>query len=96
MDKAIILSELRRVKPELQRKYGLSEIALFGSYSRDEQTLKSDIDLMLDFENITYNKLFGCAMELEELFRDKKVQVVTRDGIKPRYFEVIKPDLIYA
>ncbi len=96
MDKSTILSELRRVKPELQKKYGLSEIALFGSYSRDEQTPESDIDLMVDFEPIIAKKFFHCVFELKDLFTDKEVQVVIRDGIKPRYFEAIKPDLIYA
>jgi predicted nucleotidyltransferase len=96
MDKQTILMELRRVKPELQQRYGLSEIALFGSYSRDEQTPESDIDLMLYFEKLNADKFFECAFALERLFRDKKVQVVSKGGIKPRYFEAIKPDLLYA
>jgi hypothetical protein len=96
MDKQTILTELRRVKPELQQKYGLTEIALFGSYSRDEQTPESDIDLMLDFDPVSYKNFVNCAYTLEEISHDKKVQVVIRDGIKPRYFEAIKPDLIYA
>jgi predicted nucleotidyltransferase len=96
MDKAIILSELRRVKPELQQKYGLSEIALFGSYSRDEQTPESDIDLMVDFQTIKAKNFFHCAFALQKVFDGQKVEVVIRDGIKPRYFEAIKPDLIYA
>jgi predicted nucleotidyltransferase len=96
MDKATILSTLRRVKPEFQQKYGLTEIALFGSYSRDEQTPESDIDLMVDFEPIVAKNFFQCAYMLEELFTGKKVQPVLKDGIKPRYFEAIKPDLIYA
>jgi predicted nucleotidyltransferase len=40
MDKLIILQKLRMLKPILQQNYGLSEIALFGSYSRDEQRQK--------------------------------------------------------
>ncbi len=96
MDKAVILSELRRVKPELQQKYGLTEIALFGSYSRDEQTPESDIDLMLYFEKPDVDKFFECAFTLENLFQKKKVQVVSKGGIKPRYFEAIKRDLLYA
>jgi predicted nucleotidyltransferase len=47
MDKSTILSELKRVKPELINKYGLASLALFGSYSRDEQSKESDIDLLL-------------------------------------------------
>jgi predicted nucleotidyltransferase len=96
MDKATILSTLRRVKPQLQQKYGLSQIALFGSYSRDEQTPESDIDLMVDFNTVSYRNFFDCAYTLEKTFSNKKVQVVIRDGIKPRYFEAIKSDLIYV
>lgn len=96
MDKATILSALRRVKPELERKHELSEIALFGSYSRGEQTLESDIDLMLAFEKIIAKNFFHCAYELKDLFAGKKTQVVLRDGIKPKYFEAISPDLVYA
>ena len=96
MDKATILAELKRVKPQLERKYGLSEIALFGSYSRDEQTPESDIDLLINFKEVNASNFFGCVFTLEDIFPDKKVQVVTRGGIKPKYFEAIKSDLIYA
>jgi hypothetical protein len=96
MDKSMILSELKRVKPQLQQKYGLSEIALFGSYSRDEQTPESDIDLLVDFEKIIARNFFQCTYELEDLFAGKKVQVVLKDGVKSKYFAAIKPELIYA
>ncbi len=49
MNKQTILQKLRTSKPILIRKYGLSELALFDSYSRDEQTNESDIDIMVDF-----------------------------------------------
>ena len=44
-----ILSLLSCHKEELSR-YGVSDIGLFGSYLRNEQTSKSDIDLLIDFE----------------------------------------------
>lgn len=96
MDKSTILAELRRVKPELMKAYGLTELALFGSYSRNEQTPESDIDLLVDFEPAIAKNFFQCAYRLQELFSQKKVQLVVKDGIKPKYFEVIKPDLLYA
>lgn len=64
MDKAVILSQLRRVKPELQQKYGLLEIALFGSHSRYEQMPESDIDLMVGFEKVDADNFFSCAFAL--------------------------------
>ncbi|GAA4740706.1 nucleotidyltransferase family protein [Flavisolibacter ginsenosidimutans] len=96
MDKATILSELKRVKPDLAQRYGLTELALFGSYSRGEQTAQSDIDLMVDFEKPHFNKFFDCVFMLKDLFKEKEVQVVSKGGIKPQYFQAIKPDLLYA
>ncbi len=47
LTKEIILERLREIKPMLQERYGVTELALFGSYARDEQTEASDIDLMV-------------------------------------------------
>lgn len=56
MDKNQIIQKLKTIKPVLQEKYGVYELALFGSYSRDEQTAASDIDIM-----VAYKKKWGCS-----------------------------------
>ena len=96
MDKKIIIQQLKKVKPILSKKYGLTELALFGSYSRDEETDLSDIDLLVDYEGPMGLKYFDMVYELEDIFTEKKVQVVSKGGIKPKYFDRIKEDLIYA
>lgn len=95
-DQSEVILKLKNIKPLLQKKYGLTVLALFGSYSRNEQNPDSDIDLLIDFDKIAAKKFFKCAFELEDLFQEKKVQIVVKDGIKPKYFEAIKTDLIYA
>jgi len=45
----IILEKLKSIKPQLLN-LGVSSIGLFGSYSRNEQSSKSDIDILVDFE----------------------------------------------
>jgi uncharacterized protein len=96
MDKHIIIQQLKKAKPLLSEKYGLTELALFGSYSRNEETNLSDIDIMVNYEIPMGLKYFDLVYELEDIFKEKKVQVVSRGGIKPKYFERIKHDLIYA
>jgi hypothetical protein len=96
INKDIIIQELKKVKPILSQKYGLTELALFGSFSRNEETDLSDIDIMVNFKNSMGLNYFDMVYDLEEIFREKKVQVVSRGGIKPKYFERIKEDLIYA
>ena len=96
MDKLKILQKLRKLKPVLQENYGLSEIALFGSYSRDEQTMESDIDIMVDFSTPIVIEYFDLVYTLNDTFKNNKVQVVSKKGIKQKYFDRLKQDLVYV
>ena len=96
MNKQLIIEQLKKVKPALSEKYGLTDLALFGSYSRNEETDLSDIDIMVDYTSPMGLKFFDMVYELEDIFKERKVQVVSRAGIKPKYFDRIKHDLIYA
>jgi predicted nucleotidyltransferase len=96
MNKQLIIEQLKKVKPVLSEKYGLTDLALFGSYSRNEETDLSDIDIMVDYTSPMGLKFFDIVYDLKEIFKEKKVQVVSRAGIKQKYFERIKHDLIYA
>ena len=67
---------------ELLKKYRVKKIGLFGSYIRDEATSKSDIDLLVDFEEKTFDNYMELAFELEKLF-NRKVDLLTEKGISP-------------
>jgi len=95
-DKQTILATLKRIKPSLEKKYGVKDLALFGSYSRNEAVSgKSDVDVMVDFTQPIGLAFVDLADELELLLQ-LKVDLVSRGGIKPKYFTVIEPDLIYV
>lgn len=96
MDKQAIIKQLKKVKPLFSEKYGITELALFGSYSRNEETDKSDIDILVSYKNPLGLNFFDMVYELEDLFKNKTIQVVSRGAIKPKYFDRIKEDLIYA
>ena len=96
MNKESILESLKKLKPVLSEKYSVKEIALFGSYSRNEQTLESDIDILIRFEKPTFDSLCNSFDLLQNAFGNTSVQVVSRRGIKPLYFDAIKNDLLYA
>ncbi len=94
-DKQYILSILKSAKPQLEEKYGLKEIALFGSYSRGTHLNNtSDVDVMVEFNRPIGIAFIDLADELENLLQ-LKVDLVSRGGIKPKYFKAIEPDLIY-
>src|SRR6266446_2024840 len=94
-DKDDILLALKKAKPSLETKYGVKDMAIFGSYSRNEAVVgKSDVDILVDFSEPIGLQFVALADELEEILQ-LKVDLVSRGGIKARYFTVIEPDLIY-
>jgi predicted nucleotidyltransferase len=96
MNKTDILNLLREYKKELQTNFGIQEIALFGSYARDEQHKDSDIDLVIikidkkDYFNRIQAKYF-----LEEKLK-KKVDLGYFDTIRNFLKKRIEKELIYA
>ena len=72
-----VLSQLRKHKPELERKFGVATLALFGSTARNETTADSDIDLMVTFDRpATSRMFFGLQFYVEDLL-EHPVDLVT-------------------
>jgi uncharacterized protein len=96
IDNQHIIALLKEAKPLLQKSYGIKSLALFGSYSRNTAVAgKSDIDVMVEFSEPIGIRFIDLADELEKIL-EHKVDLVSRNGIKPRYFNVIEPELIYV
>jgi predicted nucleotidyltransferase len=91
-----IIAKLREIKAELVRQYGVRQLALFGSYARNEQKESSDIDVIVDFEKPISGLRFVSLAETIEAALGLRADVVPADGIKPRYFEFIGKDLVYV
>jgi predicted nucleotidyltransferase len=79
----------------LTQKYHLNYIAIFGSISRGENNEKSDVDILVDFTQPIGILFIDLADELENILNNK-VDLVSRNGVKSKYFEQIKNDLIYV
>ena len=87
---------LRTSLPRLKEKYPITRLGLFGSVMRDDfDPVHSDIDVMVELSKPDYFAFVSLADELELLF-NKKVDLVSLHGVKPRYFEYIKEDLEYV
>ena len=91
-----ILNTLREIKPTLVEKYHLAEIALFGSYARNEQTENSDIDLMVVTNGGTFRDFSNLYHQIKQFFPQHNVQIVSKKAIKPPYFERLEKDLLYV
>jgi len=62
------LELLSRSKPELQARFGVTGLALFGSIARDTSTSVSDVDVLVAFDGpATSKRYFGVQFYLEDL-----------------------------
>ncbi len=89
------LHELAGSKERLFSKYGIKEMAIFGSVSREENTDKSDLDILVDFDRPIGIEFIDLADELEALL-NVKIDLVSKGGLKEKYFRVIEKDLAYV
>lgn len=92
-----ILLKLKTNKPKLS-KLGIRQVGLFGSYLRDEQSIKSDIDLLIDFEpeKETFDTFMAAYDFFERIFKNEKVEVVTKNGLSPHIGPKILSEVLYV
>jgi len=91
-----ILSRLRRQKDSITRKYPVKSLALFGSYAREDENPKSDIDLLVEFNGPIGWEIVDLVEELEMILGVKNVDLVSERALKPHYRPYIEKDLVYV
>ena len=92
-----ILEKLKSIKPEIEKRYQVTEIGVFGSYARNDQTDSSDIDILISFADDASIGLFAyCGMEnwLSDVLGEK-VDLVMKESLKPRIGQRILSEVIY-
>jgi len=93
---ALIITSLQKIKPELKRKFFVSSIGIFGSVVRDDfSPEKSDIDIIVDFSKPIGVEFIDLAEYLETIFK-RKVDLVSKNGIKDKYYREIENEIIYV
>jgi predicted nucleotidyltransferase len=74
---------LQAHKAELVKRYGVVELALFGSTARDTAGPESDIDVLVAFDGPASSKrFFGVQFYLEDLL-GAPVDLVTDKALRP-------------
>ncbi|GIL23672.1 MAG: hypothetical protein BroJett042_21850 [Bacteroidota bacterium] len=96
MTREDILAILQAHKVEIQKKYPVANLALFGSFARGEQTESSDIDVMVELKEPMGWDFIDLLEDIEKLFPQKKVDVISKNGIIPQRWKYFSKDLIYV
>jgi len=82
MNRQHALELLKNSKPELQSRYGVTRLALFGSTARDTATSGSDVDVLVGFDGpATSRRYFSVQFYLEDLL-GCPVDLVTEKAVR--------------
>ena len=91
----VIFSILKEHKQELFDNYPIKSLALFGSYSRGDYSKESDVDVMVELSEPNAYKFIDLGYHLEKIL-NKKVDLVSKNGVKTKYFDCFKSELLYV
>ena len=96
MNRDIALSLLTQHKPQLQAKFGVNSLALFGSTARGTAQEGSDVDVLISFVTPASSKqYFGARFYLEDLL-DCKVDLVTDKAVRKELRPYIERDAVHV
>ncbi len=90
-----IRSVLQQLKPELSQKYFVQTIGLFGSSLRDDFSESSDVDILVEFSQPIGIEFIELANYIETKL-NRKVDLVSRNGVKQKYYEAIEKEIVYV
>ena len=94
MNRDEVLDLLRAHKSALAERFGVTELALFGSFARDEATDSSDLDILVKFRDVaTARAYFGTQFYLEDLLV-RGVDIATNEQIRPELRPYVISDAI--
>lgn len=96
MNREKIIETIRAEKPYLQKKFGVEEIALFGSFARGDEQPESDIDILVKMNDKSLRGFIGIIDFLQAKLH-RKVDLVTKHKyLSDRFIQVASKDIIYV
>jgi predicted nucleotidyltransferase len=88
-----VMNILRRARHDLQARFPITRMALFGSYARGDQHEGSYVDIQVDVDPSIGLKFVRLAEELERLLGEP-VELVSSRAVGPRMKPVIEADCV--
>ena len=89
-----VLDLLRTHKGALADRFGVTGLALYGSFARDQATSESDIDILVEFEAPPdWRRYFGAQFYLEELL-GRTVDLAAAGEVRPEIRPYVERDVI--
>ncbi len=87
---------LQSYSDDLEKNYYVRRLGIFGSFSKNSQTRKSDIDILVEFQKpVGFFTFFKLEKFLEKVLQSK-VDLVTRNALKPSIKKQVLDETIYV
>lgn len=86
---------LKRVAPQLQKKFKVKNIGIFGSLVHGQMSEKSDVDILVEFSEAIGWEFIDLKDFLEDVL-GSKVDLVTKKALKPQLRDAILKEVVYV
>lgn len=94
MNRDEVLDILRTHKPTLAEQFGVTELALFGSFARDQASERSDVDVLVRYDGpATSRSYFGVQFYLEDLL-GRRVDLVTQKALRSEFRPYVEREAV--
>lgn len=90
-----ILEALASMRPELEERFSVRRIGLFGSWARGEAGPDSDVDILVELTDPTLDHYMDLKFHLEEEL-GRSVDLVLVETLKPRLVPVVEREAVYV
>jgi predicted nucleotidyltransferase len=90
-----VIEQIARIREELRQRYTVTRIGVFGSFARGEQRPESDVDVIVELAQPTFDHYMDLKFRLEEVLQ-RPVDLVMMETLKPRLRPIIEQEVVYA
>ena len=95
-DRESILRRLGLEVTSLRQRFGVKDIAVFGSLARDELNERSDLDFLVTFEGKpNFDRFMDLKLYLEDIFA-RPIDLVTKNALRPELRSGIEREAIHV
>ena len=94
-NKAEVLRVIRGMRSELAERFTVKRIGIFGSFARGDEDSDSDVDILVELAEPTFDHYMDVKFRLEEVL-GRPVDLVMVDTVKPRLRPIIEREAVYA
>ncbi|RZB32553.1 MAG: uncharacterized protein SRB2_04118 [Desulfobacteraceae bacterium Eth-SRB2] len=94
-DKVYVLRIIKGIQSELADRFTVQRIGVFGSFAKGDEGPESDVDIIVELAEATFDHYMDLKFRLEEVLK-RPVDLVMADTVKPRIKPIIEREIVYA